>query len=141
MIFASPDERRAVWRQAIITVSPGVRMHRRVLPYLTIAAVFACTADNPTQPPPALPSSGSPVILDGAHGGNPDFFFLNPTVPNPKNDPDYGDPFNGNLLPEVTICELDVPNVNNDALVTPATACKTTTPGTTPYYQNFQLTA
>src|SRR5688500_2729222 len=99
-------------------------MYRRVLPYLTIAAVLACNAENSTQPPPPLSPSASPVISDGAHGaGNPDFFFLNPTVPSPKNHPDYGDPFNGSLTAVVTICELD--EVPPDGNVDASSPCKT----------------
>jgi hypothetical protein len=143
MIFGSPDEWRAGWRRAGTSKPshPEDVMYRRFLPYLTIAAILACNAENSTQPPAPLPSSASPVISDGAHGGNPDFFFLNPTVPNPKNPPGFGDPFNGSLLPLVTICELNLPNINNDGAVLPETACKTTTQGTDPYYQEFQLTA
>jgi len=99
-------------------------MYRRVLPYLTIAAVLACNAENSTQPPPPLSPSASPVISDGAHGaGNPDFFFLNPTVPSPKNHPHYGDPFNGSLTAVVTICELD--EVPPDGNVDASSPCKT----------------
>ncbi len=98
-------------------------MYRRLLPYLTIVAILACNAENSTQPPRALPSSASPVISDGAHlPGNPDFFFLNPTVPNPKNALGYGNPFNGSLLAVVSICELDV--VPPDANVIAASPCK-----------------
>jgi hypothetical protein len=110
-------------------------MYRRVLPYLTIAAVLACNAENSTQPPPPLPTSASPTISDGAHGatGNPDFFFEKNMVPNPSGDPDYGDPFNGSLLPLLNICELEA---TTDAGVTETTGCRSGG-----YNQNFQLTA
>src|SRR5687767_73233 len=113
-------------------------MYRRVLPYLTIAAVLACNAENSTQPPPPLSPSASPVISDGAHGaGNPDFFFVSPTVPNPKNLAVYGDnEFNASLLPLVTVCELDVPAVENDDAIQPGTPCKAGPP-----VASFQLTA
>ncbi|HUC42006.1 MAG TPA: CARDB domain-containing protein, partial [Gemmatimonadales bacterium] len=47
---------------------------------------------------------------DGAHNGNPDFFFLPPLFKNPNNDPNY-EPAgsNPNLKPAVEICELGPP--------------------------------
>jgi hypothetical protein len=56
------------------------------------------------------------MISDGAHGGNPDFFFLPPLVSNPVNDPNY-DRGKGNTALEasltVEICQLDGSPVNS----------------------------
>lgn len=42
-------------------------------------------------------------LLDGAHGGNPHFFFLPPLVPAPS----YSGTFEGTLNPDVDICPWD----------------------------------
>jgi hypothetical protein len=71
--------------------------------------LVACERDEaPTEVPPIEPPS---IISDGAQGGNPDFFFLPPLVPNPVNHPDFHNPdeadeFNGDLIPVVEICQL-----------------------------------
>ena len=47
------------------------------------------------------------AVSDGAHDGNPDFFFLPPLFKNPSNDPDFNaNAFNATLRPAVEICEL-----------------------------------
>ncbi|MDP3911584.1 MAG: kelch repeat-containing protein [Gemmatimonadales bacterium] len=47
------------------------------------------------------------AVSDGAHDGNPDFFFLPPLFKNPGNDADFdANAFNANLRPAVEICEL-----------------------------------
>jgi len=61
----------------------------------------------------------SKMISDGAHGGNPDFFFLPPMVPNPVNNPNFEQgKFNATLGPSLTveICELQGPPVNAQGL-------------------------
>jgi hypothetical protein len=111
-------------------------MRRRFLAYLAVVTVVACNPESTTRPP-APPSTANPVISDGAHGaGNPDFFFLAGPLPNPSRDPDYGDPFNGNLLPLVSICELDPVAPGGDAQVLPDTPCKSGG-----YSQNIQTTS
>ena len=112
-------------------------MYRRVLPYLTLVVVLACNVDSTTQPTPPLASSASPLISDGAHGaGNPDFFFVSPTAPNPKNLAAFGDnEFNGSLLPLVNVCEL---NVSPPATPVAGTPCNTA-PGS--FSTSFELTA
>ncbi len=84
---------------------------RRLLTLSALALAFACEDQKaPTGPaglrPPANPSA---MISDGAHGGNPDFFFLPPLVPNPVNDPNYDRGKANNALEAslaVEICEL-----------------------------------
>jgi len=50
------------------------------------------------------------AVSDGAHHGNPDFFFLSPLFKNPNTDPNFEpNAFNGLLQPSVTICELGDP--------------------------------
>lgn len=66
--------------------------------------LVACEQDElPTE----LPLSPDPaaVISDGARGGNPDFFFLPPLVPDPTGHENWDDGgFNPNYSPEVRIC-------------------------------------
>ncbi|MEX2109505.1 MAG: hypothetical protein WD802_02760 [Gemmatimonadaceae bacterium] len=104
------------------------------LPILVLA--FGCGEDR--QPMgPRVPIGSSEIISDGAHGGNPDFFFLPPMVPPPFQHPDFErGAFNPRIQPslKIVICEL-VPEPL-DARPTPATACaakdpvKTFAPGT-----------
>jgi hypothetical protein len=56
------------------------------------------------------------MISDGAHGGNPDFFFLPPLVSNPANDPNYDvGKANGALGASLTVevCQLQAAPVNS----------------------------
>src|SRR5436309_14510314 len=59
---------------------------------------------------PLAPASGRPAFLisDGAHtGGNADFFFLPPLVPDPSGSPNFdGGRFNAQLAPIVEVCEM-----------------------------------
>src|SRR2546422_4199858 len=57
---------------------------------VAVTTVFsvACTKDQPVQPP----TTGGPAFLisDGTHsGGNPNFFFLQPLVPDPSGSPNF----------------------------------------------------
>jgi len=61
----------------------------------------------------------SAMISDGAHGGNPDFFFLPPLLPNPNNSPNYDrGRANHSLGPSLTveICELQTSPVDAQGL-------------------------
>jgi hypothetical protein len=81
-------------------------MKRAVLvPVVAGAVMLACTSDRPL--PPTSPHI-SAAIADGAHGGNPSFFFLPPMVSSPTTT----GVFNPILAPVVTICQ-----VVNDACV------------------------
>lgn len=81
-------------------------MYRRACRYLTAGVVLlvcACTRDT------VNPALNRPLasFRDGAHGGNPDFFFLPPIFANPVNNPNYSaNAFNANVRPTVEICEL-----------------------------------
>ena len=54
---------------------------------------------------PSAPSAPMAAIMDGAHAGNPFFFFLPPLVPNPSNFFHAGT-FNARLSPVVEVCQL-----------------------------------
>src|SRR5258708_13378792 len=54
------------------------------------------------------------AVSDGAHHGNPDFFFLSPLFKNPSGDPNFEpNAFNASLRPSVEICELGDPAADN----------------------------
>jgi CARDB len=77
-----------------------------------VALVCACTSDGPQQP---ISEPLRASFSDGAHDGNPDFFFLPPLFKSPSSDPHFSPgEFNASVQPSVEICELA-------ALVPPAT--------------------
>lgn len=101
----------------------------------TLFLAIAC--ENPQQPNGlARPNGPSEAISDGTRaGGNPDFFFLPPLVPNPSGNSNFQKgKFNNALQPSLTveICEL-VPE-SGGALPTGATKCanEAVTPHTAP---------
>jgi hypothetical protein len=62
------------------------------------------------------------MISDGAHGGNPDFFFLPPLVSNPASDPNYDvGKANGALAASLTVevCLLQAAPVNSQGQPVP----------------------
>jgi len=80
-----------------------IRLARLSVAAGTLAFLFACTGDS-VAPPIGGPSF---AVSDGAHDGNPDFFFLPPLFKNPSSDPDFEPAaFNPNVKPVVEICEL-----------------------------------
>ena len=95
-------------------------MKGRNLPLAVPALLLAMACENPQQPDRlAAPHDPSHLISDGAHGGNPDFFFLPPMVASPDNDPNYEvGAFNATLGPSLTveICELQTAPVNAEGL-------------------------
>jgi hypothetical protein len=96
-----------------------------------LALVVACQDQRvPTAPARNAPTDPSAMISDGAHGGNPDFFFLPPMVSNPVSNANYepgkanatlapslsveicllqGAPVDANGLPVVTDCVAGPP--------------------------------
>jgi hypothetical protein len=84
-------------------------MMRRVrlpLAVATLAVLVSCQSDSLTR------SIDGPMfaVSDGAHHGNPDFFFLPPLFNNPSKNPNFEPAaFNGTLRPAVEICELGAP--------------------------------
>jgi hypothetical protein len=100
---------------------------RRLLTLTVLAFALACDNQRaPTSPGLTAPGDPSSVISDGAHGGNPDFFFLPPLVSNPVNDPNFDRGKANNALgPSLTveICELTSQNLNAEGLPTGATDC------------------
>jgi hypothetical protein len=114
---------------------------RRLLALSVLAFAFGCRDQKlPTAPTgPSAPTDPSAIISDGAHGGNPDFFFLPPMVPLPLHNPNFElGKFNNTLQPslKIDICELKSENLNTRGLPTAATRCvagdplKTFAPGT-----------
>jgi hypothetical protein len=77
-------------------------MKRRFWAVGLAALVMAC-ADTPL---PLEVSAPSLAISDGAHGGNPHFFWVQPMAPEPSEFPGVFDP---ELLPTVTVSELSEP--------------------------------
>jgi len=80
-------------------------MKRWVCVVIATAAISGCTERQALQSPPI----GRPMalILDGAHNGDPDFFFLPPLVANPVNDPHFdAGQFDASLTPTVEVCQL-----------------------------------
>ncbi len=70
-----------------------------------IVLLAGCRENTPVQP--QQPGSIQALIVDGAHSGNKNFFFLPPLVPNPVGSPNFvAGQFNPNLAPVVEVCEL-----------------------------------
>lgn len=85
---------------------------------LAAAAAFLGCRDS--KPPTDLAAPDpSQIILDGAHGGNKDFFFLPPMVASPISNPNY-EPgaFNPTLAPALTveICQLQAAPIDAQGL-------------------------
>ena len=110
---------------------------RQLLAISLLAIASGCEGhQSPTAPAAkSVARDPSAILSDGAHGGNPDFFFLPPLVPPPFNNPNFElGKFNNALQPSLTIqiCELAAEPSN--ALPTATTACaasplKTFAPG------------
>jgi hypothetical protein len=112
---------------------------RRLLALSILSIAFACEGhQSPTAPGTvkSVPLDSTAVLSDGAHGGNPDFFFLPPLVPFPYRNANFElGKFNNTLKPSlrIEICELSAEPLN--ALPKTTTACaaapiKTFAPGT-----------
>ena len=83
---------------------------RRLATSLAAAALLtACFGESSTGPG----SPPSTMISDGSRdGGNPNFFFLPPLVPDPSGDSDYdAGEFNGSWSPVVEVCEVNLANL------------------------------
>ncbi len=79
---------------------------KRLAALPVLALIIAGCQDTPS-PTDIEPGSPDFVINHGATGGNEDFFFKPPMVPNPSGHPNFGDrPFNPNVGPVVEICQL-----------------------------------
>lgn len=87
---------------------------------VALALIVACQGDRSLTPPSLFAD-----LQDGANnGGNPDFFFFPPLVPNPTSHPNL-DPggFNHTLVPFVRVCELTA-----DPAMDPSAQCVTGDP-------------
>ncbi len=87
-----------------------MRRARLPLAAAALALLVACQSDRLTR------SIDGPMyaVSDGAHHGNPDFFFLSPLFKNPNGDPNFEpNAFNASLRPSVEICELGDPAADN----------------------------
>src|SRR4051812_15056569 len=98
---------------------------RRMLDLCALALLLGCVGDKSLTAPDkgvSAPQNPSEVISDGAHGGNPDFWFLPPMVPLPVGNPNFKiGTFTNALKPSlsVVVCELDVPS----GLPAPSSQC------------------
>ncbi|HYU01142.1 MAG TPA: hypothetical protein VEK85_12240 [Gemmatimonadales bacterium] len=80
-------------------------MKRLALAVTAVILSVACRDQQPLQPPARVGPAA--LIVDGAHGGNADFFFLPPLVPDPSGSPNFNAAtFNPNLAPVVEVCVL-----------------------------------
>src|SRR5256714_1631871 len=84
---------------------------------VAIVVLSGCRDNSPVQQnQPTLNAQ----LIDGAHDGNKDFFFLPPLVPNPVGTPNYdAGKFNAHLSPFVEVCELSA-----NPILVPTTDCK-----------------
>jgi CARDB len=113
-----------VFRQEL---SSMLRRARLPLAVGALALLVACQSDN------TLRSIDGPMyaVSDGAHHGNPDFFFLSPLFNNPNRDPNFEPTaFNGALRPAVEICELGPPAADNSRVCIAGPLIKRFAPGT-----------
>ena len=94
--------------------------HVSLFAAVAVAGLAACSTESTLQPnQPTL----NALIVDGAHAGNPNFFFLPPLVPNPVGTPNYdAGKFNAHLSPFVEVCELTA-----DPRVVPLADCASPT--------------
>ena len=93
-------------------------MFRRSSLFVLASALIAVGCDdanNPAGPSTELPSA---QISDGRYlGGNDDFFFLPPVLPDPKGTSNYNaGAFNAKLGPTVSVCQLAGNPINNPAV-------------------------
>ena len=103
---------------------------RRLLALSVLAVVYACEGHQPPTAPTAqsVPYDPSAVLSDGAHGGNPDFYFLPPLVPFPRTPNFELGKFNNTLGPSlrIEICKLNPeynPTTHVQVLPLPHTQC------------------
>ena len=77
---------------------------RRLLSFALVAVVLSCKDRSPTAPTFDAPNDVSAAIVDGAHAGNPHFYFLPPLAPLPP----FSGTFDGSLLStlRVEVCAL-----------------------------------
>jgi len=82
-----------------------MRLARLPLAAAALVLVVACQGERALTPAVAPPSF---TLDDGTRtGGNPDFFFLPPIVPNPSGSANFdAAEFNPELLPVVNVCQL-----------------------------------
>src|SRR6266550_362176 len=91
---------------------------RQLTPFVAAIVVLSGCRDNSPlqQNPPSL----NALIVDGAHSGNKDFFFLPPLVPSPVGSQFYdAGKFNAHLAPVAEVCELAA-----NPILVPTTDCK-----------------
>jgi len=103
-------------------------MKRRSSLFALSVLALALACENSQQPTglKSVPTDPSKIILDGAHGGNRDFFFLPPLVPLPTVAQGFDEgEFNNALRPSLTveICRLKPDKLDSEHLPTPATPC------------------
>ena len=98
-------------------------MTRRALCLVAVLALAGCQVGEPTKPRTPLAGRPNAAIIDGARGGNPDFFWLWPMVSPPIHNPNYDrGAANGSLRPDIHICAL---NATSEGAVNANTPCKT----------------
>jgi hypothetical protein len=99
---------------------------RKLVTFAALALVGLGCEGHQLPTATSIPVDPSQIISDGAHGGNPDFFFLPPMVPFPSRNPDFElGKFNNTLKPslKIEICELKSENLTAQGYPSAATGC------------------
>jgi hypothetical protein len=99
---------------------------RRLIAFAALALIGLGCEGHQLPTATSVPTSPSDIISDGAHGGNPDFFFLPPMVPFPSRNPDFElGKFNNTLKPslKIEICELKSENLTAQGYPSATTGC------------------
>ena len=84
----------------------GSARHRGFILCLSVV-IGGCAVTDPLKPDDAVlvaPGANASSVSDGAHGGNPHFFFLPPLTA----DPETSGVFDAGLSPRVSVCALGV---------------------------------
>ena len=95
-------------------------MCRRSALFLLASVLVAVGCDDPTNPAGPGPGVPSAQISEARSGGNDDFFFLPPVMPDPRGTEFYdAGGFNPALGPTVSVCQLagDPANPTTDCLL------------------------
>lgn len=99
-------------KEGVVARNMTTIVRRFALVAIAVLALNGCGGDT------VIPSIGPAfAVSDGAHDGNPDFFFLTPLFNDADQSPNFEPAaFNPNLKPTVEICELSASDDSRDCI-------------------------